>query len=48
MTDRQTRPERIYVRVSEEERAKLQAEADAEGRTLSQYVRWKLLAGAKG
>lgn len=49
MTDqtKTTRALRIYVRVNAEEYARLQREADAEGRKLSQLVRWRLFA-AKG
>ena len=41
------RNERIYIRVTEEEKAKLQALADKEHRTISDYVRLMILENLK-
>jgi len=42
-----TRPARLLIRVSDDDRAKLQAAADARGLTLSAYVRMVALEAAK-
>jgi uncharacterized protein (DUF1778 family) len=41
------RAERLFIRVSDDERAKLQAAADARGLTLSAYIRMVALDAAK-
>ena len=41
------RTERIYIRLSEEEKAKLQALADKDHRTISDYVRLMILENLK-
>ena len=41
------RSDRLFIRVSDEERAKLQAAADARGLTLSGYIRMIALEAAK-
>jgi uncharacterized protein (DUF1778 family) len=41
------RTDRLFIRVSDDERAKLQAAADARGLTLSAYVRMVSLEAAK-
>lgn len=40
---RPTRDERVYIRVTPEEKAKLELEAQEAGLSLSTFTRWKLL-----
>ena len=41
----ENRTERVYVRLTEEERSELEARADEEGVTMSEYIRRRIMIG---
>ena len=43
--DSENRTERVYVRLTETEKAEVEARADAEGATVSEYIRRRIVAG---